>query len=118
MGSTMSQIVYEDFDKVDMRVGKIVTAEDFPQARKPAYRLQIDFGAEIGMKKSSAQLTTRYKKEDLLGRKVIAVVNFPPKQVANFVSEVLVLGVSDPAGGIILLSIENEADAPIGARVH
>jgi tRNA-binding protein len=114
----VGQIVYEDFDKVDMRVGKIIEVEDFPQARKPAYRLQIDFGAEIGIKKSSAQLTARYKKEDLLERKIIAVVNFPPKQVANFVSEVLVLGVSDPAGGIILLELENEEDAPLGSRVH
>jgi tRNA-binding protein len=114
----MTQIVYEDFDKVDMRVGKIIGAEDFPQARKPAFRLRIDFGGEIGIKKSSAQLTSRYKKEDLLERKIIAVVNFPPKQVANFVSEVLVLGVSDPAGGIILLRLENEGDAPLGSRVH
>jgi tRNA-binding protein len=114
----MPQIVYEEFEKVDMRVGKIVSAEDFPLARKPAYRLKIDFGAEIGIRKSSAQLTTRYKKEDLVERKVIAVMNFPPKQVANFVSEVLVLGLSDPAGGIILLSIENETEAPLGARVH
>ena len=114
----MPQIVYEDFDKVEMRVGKIVGVEDFPQAKKPAYRLKIDFGGEIGLKKSSAQLTVRYKKEELVDRKVIAVVNFPPKQIANFVSEVLVLGVSDPAGGIVLLSLENEKDAPIGARVH
>ena|SRR5579871_5880121 len=114
----MPQIVYEDFEKVELRVGKIISAEDFPEARKPAYRLKIDFGDEIGLKRSSAQLTIRYTKEDLINRKVIAVVNFPPKQIANFVSEVLVLGVSDSGGGIILLSLENEQDAPIGARVH
>lgn len=101
-----------------MRIGKILEVEDFPQARKPAYRLRIDFGPEIGVKKSSAQLTTRYKKEDLLGRKVIAVVNFPPKQVANFVSEVLVLGVTDANGGIILLGVENSDDALLGSSVH
>ncbi|MDA4130317.1 MAG: tRNA-binding protein [Thaumarchaeota archaeon] len=114
----MGQILYEDFDKVDMRVGKIIEAEDFPLARKPAYRLKVDFGPEIGIKKSSAQLTARYKKEDLLEKKVIAVVNFLPKQVANFISEVLVLGVSDSAGGIILLDLENTNDASIGSRVH
>ena len=83
-----------------MRVGQIIEALDFPEARKPAYRLKIDFGPEIGMKNSSAQLTRRYQKEELVSRKILAVVNFPPKQVANFVSEVLVLGVDDGAGGI------------------
>jgi tRNA-binding protein len=101
-----------------MRVGKIVDAQDFPGARKPAYRLKIDFGPEIGTKNSSAQLTRRYKKEDLLERKIIAVVNFPPKQVANFISEVLVLGVDDGSGGIILLSTENVQDSPLGTRVY
>ena len=114
----MGQIVYEDFDKVDIRVGKIIEAEDFPLARKPAYRLRVDFGPEIGIKKSSAQLTARYKKEDLLEKKVIAVINFPPKQVANFISEVLVRGVSDSAGGIIILDLENTRDAPVGSRVN
>ena len=101
-----------------MRVGKILHVEDFPQARKPAYRLKIDFGPEIGIKKSSAQLTVRYKKKDLMDRKVIAVVNFPPKQIANFVSEVLVLGVTDASGGIILLSVENPGDVILGSAVH
>ena len=114
----MTQITYDEFTKVDMRIGKIVEARDFPEARKPAYRLTIDFGTEIGTKNSSAQLTKRYKKEDLIGRKIAAVVNFPPKQVANFVSEVLVLGVDDGAGGIILLSTENLQDSPLGARVY
>jgi len=114
----LTQITYDEFTKVDMRIGKIVEARDFPEARKPAYRLTIDFGTEIGTKNSSAQLTKRYKKEDLIGRKIAAVVNFPPKQVANFVSEVLVLGVDDGAGGIILLSTENLQDSPLGARVY
>jgi tRNA-binding protein len=99
-----------------MRVGKIVEAKDFPEARKPAYRLKIDFGSEIGLKNSSAQLTRHYNKEDLIGRNIIAVVNFPPKQIANFVSEVLVLGVTDADGGIILLA--TESDAPLGSRVY
>jgi len=99
-----------------MCVGKIVEARDFPEARKPAYRLKIDFGSEIGLKNSSAQLTRRYDKEDLIGRNIIAVVNFAPKHIANFVSEVLVLGVADADGGIILLTTEN--DAPLGSRVH
>ncbi len=99
-----------------MRVGRIVEARDFPEARKPAYRLKIDFGSEIGLKNSSAQLTRRYTKEDLVGRKIIAVVNFAPKKIANFVSQVLVLGVADADGGIILLATED--DAPLGSRVY
>jgi len=99
-----------------MRVGKIIEARDFPEARKPAYRLKIDFGSEIGMKNSSAQLTRRYYKEDLIGRNIVAVVNFAPKQIANFVSEVLVLGVTDTDGSIILLA--TESDAPLGSRVY
>ena len=101
-----------------MRVGKIVEARDFPGTRKPAYRLKIDFGPDIGLKDSSAQLTRRYRKEDLVGRKIIAVVNFAPKQIANFVSEVLVLGVADADGGIILLSTENSDKSPLGTRVY
>jgi tRNA-binding protein len=111
-------IDYTDFTRIDMRVGKIVTAEDFPEARKPAYRLKIDFGPEIGIKNSSAQLTKRYEKEDLAGRKIVAVVNFPSKQVANFVSEVLVLGVDDGSGGVILLSVEDSEDARPGTRIY
>ena len=99
-----------------MRVGKIVEVRDFPEARKPAYKLKIDFGLEIGLKNSSAQLTQRYTKEELLGRRIIAVVNFSPKQIANFVSEVLVLGVAAHDGGIILLATESEA--PLGSRVY
>ena len=98
----MDQISYEEFRKVDIRVGRIVQVDDFPQARKPAFKLRIDFGA-LGIKTSSAQITTHYNKEDLLGRLVIAVVNFPPKQIGPFVSEVLVLGAYDEAGEVILL---------------
>ncbi len=116
--SFLTQITYADFEKVEMRVGKILEVENFPQARKPAYRLKIDFGPEMGVKKSSAQLTARYRREDLVDRKVIAVVNFAPKQVANFVSEVLILGVTDANGDIVLLSVENTADAVLGSRVH
>lgn|SRR5579875_89403 len=113
------QITFEDFLKVDIRVGKILEVSEFPEARKPAYKLKIDFGAEIGVKRTSAQLTVRYTDANaLVGRKVIAVVNFPPKQVANVMSEVLVLGVSDQSGGIILLEPENQDEAPLGSRVH
>ena len=96
-------ITYEEFEKVDIRVGRIVGAGDFPEARKPAYRLLIDFGPEIGTKRSSAQLTQRYRREELEGRLVIAVVNFPPRQIGPFMSEVLTLGVPDTDGAVILL---------------
>lgn len=106
-------ITYQDFEKVEMRVGVITKAEDFPEARKPAYRLTMDFGPEIGIKHSSAQITN-YRKEELEGRKVVAVVNFPPKQVANFISEVLVLGAITEKG-VMLLSVY--PDAQIGSRI-
>ncbi len=99
-------ITWDDFEKIDMRAGTIIEVDDFPKARKPAYRLTIDFGEEIGLKRSSAQITALYKKEDLLNRNVIAVVNFPPKQVADFVSECLVLGVYDENKDVILLQPE------------
>ena len=98
-------ISWDDFEKVDMRAGTIVEVNDFPKARKPAYKLKIDFG-EIGIKNSSAQITAFYTKEDLLNRKVIAVVNFPPKQIADFISECLVLGVYDENKNVILLQPE------------
>jgi tRNA-binding protein len=96
-------ITWDDFEKIDMRVGTVLDVQDFPKARKPAYQLRIDFGSEIGVKRSSAQITAHYKKEDLLNRQVIAVVNFPPKQIADFISECLVLGVYDANKDVILL---------------
>jgi tRNA-binding protein len=99
-------ITGDDFEKIDMRTGTIIEVMDFPKARKPAYKLTIDFGEEIGLKRSSAQVTAHYKKEDLLNRKVVAVVNFPPKQIADFISECLVLGVYDENKDVILLQPE------------
>lgn len=108
-------ITYGDFEKVDIRVGKIVQVEDFPQARKPAYKLVIDFGPEIGTKRSSAQVTRHYTKEELLGRQVMSVVNFPLKQIGPFLSEVLTLGVPDGDGGVVLLSPTEEV--PLGGKM-
>jgi tRNA-binding protein len=99
----METITWADFEKVDMRVGTIISAADFPQARHPAYQLTIDFGPEMGTKRSSAQITKLYKKEELVGKQIIAVVNFPPKQIANFFSECLVLGVVGPEKEVVLL---------------
>jgi tRNA-binding protein len=100
---------WDEFEKVDMRTGTIVDVSDFPKARKPAYQLRIDFGPEIGIRKSSAQVTVHYSKEDLLHRQVIAVVNFPPKQIADFISECLVLGVYDENKDVILLKPDKPA---------
>ena len=108
-------ISYDDFEKVDIRVGKIIGVEDFPQARKPAYKLQIDFGPEIGVKRSSAQITKYYTKDELLGRLVLGVVNFPPKQIGPFRSECLTLGVPDEHGNVVLLSPTQ--DVPIGGKM-
>jgi len=113
-GDGMAQINYDDFARVDIRVGKVIRVEDFPGARKPAYRLWIDFGG-LGVKKSSAQITKRYSRELLLGRQVIAVVNFPPKQIADFLSEVLVLGVVLSDDEVVLL--QPDADVPPGKRI-
>jgi len=110
----MTQITYDDFEKVDIRVGKIIQVEDFPQARKPAYKLWIDFG-NLGVKKSSAQITALYRKENLLGRLIVAVVNFPPRQIADFMSEVLVLGVVLDGGEVVL--IRPDSDVPLGQRI-
>ena len=109
-------IEFSDFMKVDIRVGQITRAEPFPEARKPAYKLWVDFGAEIGEKKSSAQITVHYTLDDLPGRKVLAVVNFPPRQIGPVMSEVLVLGVPDAAGEVVLLT--PDSDVPIGGRMY
>jgi tRNA-binding protein len=108
-------ITYPDFEKVDIRVGKIISVEDFPEARKPAYKLMIDFGAEIGIKKSSAQITKHYKKEELVSRLVMGVVNFPPKQIGPFISETLTLGFADANGDIVLA--QPDKDVPLGAKM-
>lgn len=107
----------DDFLKLDIRIGTITEVQDFPEARKPAYKLTIDFGPTIGEKRSSAQITHHYKKEDLLGKKVLAVVNFPPRQIGPFVSEVLTLGVPDDSGHVILVVPEKQ-DAVIGGKLH
>jgi tRNA-binding protein len=108
-------ISFEDFERIDVRVGRIVTAEAFPQARKPAYRLLIDFGAEIGQRRSSAQLTVYYTCQELIGRLVLAVVNFPPRQIGPFMSEVLTLGVPDERGAVVLVAPDHEV--PLGGRL-
>jgi tRNA-binding protein len=107
-------ISFADFEKVDIRVGVVVDAQPFPEARRPAYKLWIDFGA-LGVKRSSAQITDHYRVADLVGRHVVAIVNFPPKQIGPFVSEVLVLGAYDEAGAVILLGLDRDVGA--GARI-
>ncbi|AEM77525.1 tRNA-binding protein [Thermoanaerobacter wiegelii] len=106
---------YEDFLKLDIRAGRIIEVEDFPKAKKPAYKLKIDFG-ELGIKKSSAQITKLYKKEELYNKLVVCVVNFPPKQVVDFISEVLLLGVDDEDGNVVLLQLEREVK--IGNKIY
>ena len=112
----MAEITYDDFLKVDIRAGRVIRAEPYPEARTPAIKLWIDFGPEIGEKKTSAQITAHYTPEGLIGKQVMAVVNFPPRQIGRFMSEVLVLGVSDAQGGIVLLS--PDLDVPLGGRMH
>ena len=109
------RIGFDDFMKVDVRVGTIVEVSDFPEARKPAYKLVVDFGPAIGTRKSSAQVTKHYVKDELLGRLVLAVVNFPPKQIGKFLSEVLVLGVPDADGEVVLIGPDHPV--PLGGRL-
>jgi len=109
-------ITIDDFLKVDIRVGQIVEVEEFPEARKPAWKLKIDFGEQIGIKKSSAQIVANYSKEDLIGRQIMAVVNFPPRQIGPLMSEVLTLGFTDTDNNVVLASIDKPV--PIGGRLH
>jgi tRNA-binding protein len=109
-------ISYDDFVKVDIRVGTVLEVEDYPEARRPAFKLTIDFGPEIGVKRSSAQLPALYKRDELRGRQVAAVVNFPPKQIGKFMSEVLVLGFPDEEGRVVL--IQPERTIPNGGRLY
>lgn len=112
----MPEITWRDFEKVDVRVGRVLEAEPFPEARKPSIKLRIDFGEEVGEKRTSAQLAAHYDSESLLDRQVMAVVNFPPKRIAGFESEVLVLGVPDEKGEVVLLSPDR--DVPPGGRMY
>jgi tRNA-binding protein len=111
----LPEIAWEDFEKVDERVGRVVAAEPFPEARKPSIKLVVDFGPGVGEKRTSAQLTAHYGVEDLVGRQVVAVVNFPAKRIAGFKSEILVLGVSDENGEVVLLSPDREV--ALGSRM-
>ncbi len=110
------EITFDDFLKVDVRVGTVLRAEPYPEARKPAIKLWIDFGEEVGEKKTSAQITAHYDPETLVGRQVLAVVNFPPRQIGKFMSEVLVLGMPDAEGQVVLVGPDQ--DVPLGGRLH
>lgn len=112
----MAEISFDDFLKVDIRMGQITKAEPYPEARKPAIKLWVDFGGELGEKKSSAQITAHYQPKDLIGKQVMAVVNFPHRQIGKFMSEVLVLGLSDADGGIVLIGPDKPVE--LGARLH
>ncbi len=114
MAPVPKRITYADFARVDVRVGRIVQVDEFPEARKPAYKLRIDFGPEIGVKRSSAQITT-YARDELLGKQVIAVVNLPPRQIGPFLSEVLTLGLPDAGGAVVLLTPSR--DVPLGGKL-
>lgn len=109
-------ISFEDFEKVDIRVGRIIDVETFPEARKPAFKLKVDFGDELGVKKSSAQITQNYQAEQLIGKQVIAVVNFPPRQIGKFMSEILVLGLPDLDGNVTLVTPDK--DVPLGKKLY
>ncbi|MEL6690173.1 MAG: tRNA-binding protein [Pseudomonadota bacterium] len=111
-----AEISFDDFLKVDVRVGKVVDAQPYPEARKPAIKLWVDFGEEHGVRKSSAQITKHYTPESVVGRRVMAVVNFPPRQIGKFMSEILVLGVPDEEGEVVLLA--PDLDVPLGGRLY
>ena len=111
-----NDLTFDEFLAVDIRVGEVVKAEPYPEARKPAIKLWVNFGGALGEKKSSAQITAHYTPENLIGKRVMAVVNFPPRQIGKFMSEVLVLGVSDENGAIVLLTPDK--DVPLGERMH
>jgi tRNA-binding protein len=112
----MNIISFNAFQKIEIRVGRVIEVDQFPEARKPALKLKIDFGDAIGIKKSSAQITHHYNLDNLLGKNVLAVVNFEPRQIGKFMSEVLVLGISDGDGNIVLIKPDNEV--PLGAKLH
>jgi tRNA-binding protein len=115
MSGSAAQIGFDDFLKVDVRIGRVIEAEPFPEARKPAFKLKIDFGPDVGVKKSSAQITRHYTLEELQGRLVAAVVNFPPRQIGPFMSEVLTLGFPDAEGEVVLVGVDR--DAVVGGRL-
>ncbi len=112
----MAEITFDDFLKVEVRVGTVIAVEEFPEARKPAYKLRLDFGPEIGERKTSAQLTANYARDELIGRQVAAVLNFPPRQIAKFMSEVLVLGFPDEQGEVVLMAPDKVV--PNGGRLY
>ena len=112
----MDEISFDDFLKVDIRVGKVIRAEPYPEARTPAIKMWIDFGADLGERKTSAQITAHYSPQELVGTNVLAVVNFPPRQIGRFMSEVLVLGVTDAAGGVVV--IRPDRAVTLGGRMH
>ncbi len=115
MSAPAAPITFDDFMKVDVRIGQVLAVDPFPEARKPAYKLTIDFGPDVGVKKSSAQITRHYTREALVGRKVAAVVNFPPRQIGPFMSEVLTLGFPDADGEVVLVGVDREVE--IGGRL-
>jgi tRNA-binding protein len=115
MTAVAEHIAFDDFMRVDVRVGEVIRAEPFPEARKPAYKLTIDFGPDVGVKRSSAQITRHYTTDELSGRKVAAVVNFPPRQIGPFMSEVLTLGFPDADGEVVLVGVDR--DVPNGGRL-